>query len=217
MTYLHHDQAGSTRLITGSAGTVEGKCTYAAYGTPTCEGAAITPLGYDGQYTNTDTGLIYLRAREYDPATAQFLTVDPFVEATRAPYGLGAQTPLTFGDPTGFFSLPVIGSISSDADAACGVTWEVPGLDALTCGAAAAGTVYLGVRVATEAIRLAEENQSSTSPAVSEGKEEAKSNESEPCTVTRSSPPRKGEPNSRPYWAIAYIGGGLRAWIYRQL
>jgi hypothetical protein len=24
--YLHHDQAGSTRLITGSAGTVEGKC-----------------------------------------------------------------------------------------------------------------------------------------------------------------------------------------------
>ena len=26
--YLHHDQQGSTRLITGSSGTVEGKCTY---------------------------------------------------------------------------------------------------------------------------------------------------------------------------------------------
>ena len=193
--YLHHDQAGSTRLITGSTGTVEGKCTYAAYGAPTCEGTATTPLGYDGQYTNTDTGLIYLRAREYDPTTAQFITVDPFVEATRAPYGFGAQTPLTFGDPTGFFSLPLVGSISSDADAACGVTWEVPGLDALTCGAAAAGTVYLGVRVAADAIRLATENQSSTSP-VAEGQEETKSNESEPCTVPRRSLPREGDPNS---------------------
>jgi YD repeat-containing protein len=34
--YLHHDQAGSTRLITGSSGTVTGKCTYSAYGTSTC-------------------------------------------------------------------------------------------------------------------------------------------------------------------------------------
>ncbi len=51
-TYLHHDQAGSTRLLTGSTGTVTGKCTYSAYGTPTCEGTATTPLGYDGQYTS---------------------------------------------------------------------------------------------------------------------------------------------------------------------
>jgi hypothetical protein len=29
--YLHHDQAGSTRLITGSTGTVEGAYTYDAY------------------------------------------------------------------------------------------------------------------------------------------------------------------------------------------
>lgn len=59
VTYLHHDQAGSTRLLTGSTGTVTGKCTYSAYGTPTCEGTATTPLGYDAQYTNSDTGLIY--------------------------------------------------------------------------------------------------------------------------------------------------------------
>jgi RHS repeat-associated protein len=85
VTYLHHDQAGSTRLLAGSAGTVTGKCTYSAYGTPTCEGTATTPLGFDGQYTNTDTGLIYMRACTYDPATAQFLSADPAVSATRAP------------------------------------------------------------------------------------------------------------------------------------
>jgi RHS repeat-associated protein len=52
---------------------------YSPYGTPTCEGSATTPLGFDAQYTNTDTGLIYMRARTYDPSTAQFLTRDPWV------------------------------------------------------------------------------------------------------------------------------------------
>jgi hypothetical protein len=60
VTYLHHDQAGSTRLLTGSTGTVTGKCTYNPYGTPTCEGTTTTPLEYDGQYTSSDTGLIYM-------------------------------------------------------------------------------------------------------------------------------------------------------------
>jgi RHS repeat-associated protein len=101
ITYLHHDQQGSTRLLTGSTGTVTGKCTYGAYGTPTCEGTTTTPLGYDAQYTNTDTGLIYLRARYYDPATAQFLSNDPQVMETRAPYAYATDNPLSIGDPTG--------------------------------------------------------------------------------------------------------------------
>jgi RHS repeat-associated protein len=99
--YLHHDQQGSTRLITGSTGTVEGKCSYSAYGTPTCEGAATTPLGYDAQYTSTDTGLIYMRTREYDPATAQFLSVDPLVATTRAPYSYADDNPLRYRDRSG--------------------------------------------------------------------------------------------------------------------
>ena len=102
--YIHHDQQGSTRLITGSAGTVEGKCTYGAYGTPTCEGAATTPLGYDGQYTSSDTGLIYMRARTYDPTTAQFLSVDPIAAITGAPYNYARDNPLNHGDASGLSS-----------------------------------------------------------------------------------------------------------------
>jgi RHS repeat-associated protein len=101
VTYLHHDQAGSTRLLTGSTGTVTGKCTYGAYGTSTCEGTTTTPLGYDGQYTSSDTGLIYMRARVYDPATAQFLTVDPLGATTRAPYYYAGDNPLNQADPAG--------------------------------------------------------------------------------------------------------------------
>jgi len=70
VTYLHHDQQDSTRLLTGTTVTVTGKCTYSAYGAPTCEGATTTPFGYDAQYTSSDTGLIYMRARTYDPSTA---------------------------------------------------------------------------------------------------------------------------------------------------
>jgi RHS repeat-associated protein len=58
------------------------------------------PLFYS-QYTNTDTGLIYLRNRVYDPSTAQFLTVDPLVAATRAPYSYAGDNPLNNEDPTG--------------------------------------------------------------------------------------------------------------------
>ena len=101
VTYLHHDQAGSTRLLTGSTGTVTGKCSYTAYGTPTCEGSTTTPLGFDGEYTSTDTGLVYVRARIYDPATAQFLSVDPLEKLTRAPYNFAQDNPLNESDPTG--------------------------------------------------------------------------------------------------------------------
>ncbi len=109
VSYLHHDQQGSTRLLTGSTGTVTGKCTYGAYGTPTCEGTATTPLGFDGQYTSSDTGLIYLRNRVYDPTTAQFLSADPLEAFTREPYSYAGDNPLNASDPTGLlfgFELP---------------------------------------------------------------------------------------------------------------
>ena len=67
------------------------------------EGTATTPLGYDAQYTSTDTGLIYMRARVYDPATAQFLTQDPLEAITGEPYSYVADNPLNHRDPTGLF------------------------------------------------------------------------------------------------------------------
>jgi RHS repeat-associated protein len=103
--YLHHDQQGSTRLLTSSTGAKEASFTYDAYGNTTgTTGTAKTPLGYDAQYTSSDTGLVYLRARTYDPATAQFLTIDPMVGITRAPYNYTGDSPLTRGDASGLSS-----------------------------------------------------------------------------------------------------------------
>ena len=103
--YLHHDQEGSTRLLTGGTGKTEATFTYDAYGNQTgYTGTATTPLGFDGQYTSSDTGLIYMRARTYDPVTAQFLTVDPEVGTTRAPYNYAGDNPVNRGDATGLSS-----------------------------------------------------------------------------------------------------------------
>jgi RHS repeat-associated protein len=66
---------------------------------------------FDSQYTSSDTGLIYLRARVYDPATAQFLTVDPDVGTTRAPYNYGGDNPLNEADLSGRES--VLGEIGN--------------------------------------------------------------------------------------------------------
>ena len=110
--YLHHDQQGSTRLMTGSTGKVEGTMTFDAYGNLTgSTGTTTTRLGYDGQYTSPDTGLIYLRARTYDPKTAQFLTVDPMVSQTHAPYYYGADSPINAADPTGKCGTGSLGAI----------------------------------------------------------------------------------------------------------
>ncbi len=101
-TYLHHDQQGSTRLLTNQAGSVTGSYTFTPYGqTEAHTGTASTPLGYGGQYTNSSTGLVYLRARAYDPSTAQFMSVDPLAAKTGETYGYAGANPINAGDPSG--------------------------------------------------------------------------------------------------------------------
>jgi RHS repeat-associated protein len=101
-TYLHHDQLGSTRMLTDPSGEAAATFTYTAYGALNAQtGTATTPLGYAGQYTDADTGLQYLRARFYDPMTAQFLTRDPIEAITGRPYVYGADSPLRYDDPAG--------------------------------------------------------------------------------------------------------------------
>ena len=60
-----------------------------------------TPFGYAGAYTDAESGLQYLRARYYDPQTAQFLTRDPLLPQTGQAYGYAGQSPLNATDPRG--------------------------------------------------------------------------------------------------------------------
>jgi RHS repeat-associated protein len=103
--YLQHDQSGSTRLMTDVGGTEIASFTFTPYGTLAAStGSITTPLLYGGQYYDSESDLYYLRARYYDPATAQFLTVDPLVAVTLTPYGYVAGDPLNRADPSGLYS-----------------------------------------------------------------------------------------------------------------
>jgi RHS repeat-associated protein len=105
ITYLHHDEQGSTRLLTNMSGASVGTITYGAYGNKVgSTGTFNTPFDFNGQYTDQDTGLIYLRARYYDPVTAQLLSVDPRIEESGEPYTYAHDDPIQNGDPTGRLS-----------------------------------------------------------------------------------------------------------------
>jgi RHS repeat-associated protein len=98
----HHDQQGSTRLITyEEEGSVVGWKTYGPFGNTLETAGDATPLAYDGQLDDEETGLAWLGARKYDTNTAQFLTNDPALESTGEPYAYGQDNPENRSDPSG--------------------------------------------------------------------------------------------------------------------
>jgi len=133
-TYLHHDQLGSTRLLTDAEGEASASISYGPYGeVEGSTGAATTPLGFAGQYTDAQIGLQYLRARWYDPATGQFLTRDPIEAITGEPYVYASDNPLNEVDPSGLSAVAVPAGIACAAGP----------LAALACAGASAAACLL--------------------------------------------------------------------------
>ncbi|GAV31915.1 rhs family protein [Coriobacteriaceae bacterium EMTCatB1] len=72
--------------------------------------AARNPLRYRAYYLDTETGLYYLPARYYDPATARFLSPDPAPPSAGDPGSLNAYAycgddPVGASDPSGAITL----------------------------------------------------------------------------------------------------------------
>ncbi|MER5636654.1 RHS repeat-associated core domain-containing protein [Kitasatospora sp. NPDC002227] len=102
--WFFHDQLGSTRALTDTGGAVVGDYFYTPYGAVAAHnGTVTTALRFNGQYADAGTGLIYLRARYLDPATGQFLTVDPMLTQTLSAYGYASGNPYNTTDPTGLW------------------------------------------------------------------------------------------------------------------
>lgn len=93
----HGDVLGA---IGGNNSTVQTRYTYDAFGNASRTGSSANPFQYCGEYTDDETGLIYLRARYYDPAIGSFISEDPARDGMNW-YSYCDANPVMFVDPFG--------------------------------------------------------------------------------------------------------------------
>ncbi|MCI0645111.1 MAG: hypothetical protein L0346_09540, partial [Chloroflexi bacterium] len=105
------DGLGSIRLeMVGS--TVEVATTYDPYGNTLAQsGASNTAYGFTGEQADKATGLLYLRARYYNPGLRLFMARDPWSGDQQAPltmhgYAYGLNNPANYVDPSGNTAIP---------------------------------------------------------------------------------------------------------------
>ena len=78
-SYYVYNAHGDTTSLLNSSGSVVRTYDNDSFGKSIMNfgTGATTPFRYNGQYTDIDTGLIYLRNRYYDPTTGRFTQEDP--------------------------------------------------------------------------------------------------------------------------------------------
>jgi RHS repeat-associated protein len=121
---------------------------YTAFGILTSSGQ-MSAFGFAGEYTDSESGLIYLRNRYYDPSTGQFLSVDPIVDLTGAPFSYADDDPINWDDPSGLHAwlkdLEHAGHIAKYVGIAAGVVTIAAGACVLTLCTADAAAAAVGV------------------------------------------------------------------------
>jgi RHS repeat-associated protein len=111
--YPQHDALGSVRQWTDALGVVLATQAYSPFGVPR-DPLGVAPWGFTGEW-HDPMGMVYLRARWYNPALGRFTQVDPFpgllsIPATRHPYVYGLNSPLTYNDASGRFPWVIVGT-----------------------------------------------------------------------------------------------------------
>lgn len=104
--WLHNNHLGSTVLVTFADGSFANRYRHRPYGELiSAHQAYADPRDFIGEDRDTDTGLVYQRARYYDPTTARYLSADgndpanPAVGAARYAYAI--NDPINFVDDGG--------------------------------------------------------------------------------------------------------------------
>ena len=125
--YYRQDSHGNVTALLDFAGNEVKNYKYDAYGEP--QGTRLNPagdqtiiyqwkaetervynpFGFCGEYADVESGLIYLRARMYDPGTGRFINEDPIRDGLNW-YVYCAGNPVMFVDPWGLEYLVVSGS-----------------------------------------------------------------------------------------------------------
>lgn len=162
-SYLYHrDVLDSTTTITDASTNIVASYEYDPYGNLKQVSDTVgNALRFTGLASDTPTGLIYARARYYDPTTGTFLTPDPAgcgrgstcgCQASSNPYAYAGDDPIGRKDPTGRFANPshmfdgVGGDINNDLATGVGMygpRWEIWANPSPNPGATKSATDYL--------------------------------------------------------------------------
>ncbi|WP_328539134.1 RHS repeat-associated core domain-containing protein [Streptomyces sp. NBC_00344] len=107
LTFLASDPHGTATLALAPATWAYTKRYTTPFGTSRGTKPSSWPddKAFLGKPADTSTGLTHIGAREYDPTTGQFLSVDPLLELNKHQslngYTYGENNPVTKADPTG--------------------------------------------------------------------------------------------------------------------
>ncbi|MCL4820599.1 MAG: hypothetical protein KJ067_15760 [Vicinamibacteria bacterium] len=104
LTYYHADALGSVQKHTSAAGTVTQTIEYDAWGNSLA--GAPGPYGSTGREPDPETGLMYYRARYYDPKLGRFASEDPLgvVDGPNR-FWYVKSDPVASVDPLGLFQM----------------------------------------------------------------------------------------------------------------
>lgn len=121
LLYFAQDHLGSTTALTDAAGNLVERQQYEPFGQSA--GSTLTRYGYTGRERDQVTGLIYFRARWYDPFQGRFISQDPDALAAGLNlYAYAAGNPLSFVDPLGRDALDTILGYAANISAGFGDT-----------------------------------------------------------------------------------------------
>ncbi|MBO9522372.1 MAG: RHS repeat-associated core domain-containing protein [Nocardioidaceae bacterium] len=107
--YLHPNGNGSISALTDSAGVRDNSYSYEPFGSnrpsPTNQDSVANPIQFASEYLDSNSNRYHLRARDYDPTTGRFNSLDPRAQDITDPYVseyiYANDQPATRIDPSG--------------------------------------------------------------------------------------------------------------------
>jgi RHS repeat-associated protein len=106
VSYFLTDHLGTTAALTDSSGNVVETLSYDSFGNNA--GSPRTRYTYTGRERDPDTGLLYYRARYYDPGLGRFISEDPIgLQGGINTFTYVSNNPANRTDPSGLYEIDV--------------------------------------------------------------------------------------------------------------